>query len=212
MLTHTCPRVTGIFLPRRGSVASHERDVAKVIQTKAQSIRNKSGKGLYKAKIKISRADAEHPNFKRLMSLGLAAAGCVQIVDDLPPMLTADEDGELTVAADFESMAEEKLADAEKLRTEDFERSQVCLAPTSTHPAASPPPRRTVTAARAAATCIAAAARAAAAACAAATCIAAAARSTAAAPPPPPRRRTNYSHTSSHTLFTHPLHTLAGSR
>ena len=83
--------------------------MAKVIQTKAQSIRNKSGKGLYKAKIKISRADAEHPNFKRLMSLGLAAAGCVQIVDDLPPMLTADEDGELTVAADFESMAEEKL-------------------------------------------------------------------------------------------------------
>ena len=134
ILTHTCPRVTGIFLPRRGAVAAHERDVAKTIQTKAQSIRNKSGKGLYKATIKISRSDAEHPNFKRLLSLGLAEAGCVQIVDDLPPMLATDEDRSLAVASDFESMAEKKLADAQKMRTEDLERSQECLAPPSAHP------------------------------------------------------------------------------
>lgn len=107
---------------------AHERDVAKIIQTKAQSIRNKSGKGLYKAKIKISKADAEHPNFQRLMELGLSKAGCIDILDDLPPMLTT-QDGEVSISADFESMADEKLADAQKMWDEDFERSMVCGMP-----------------------------------------------------------------------------------
>ena len=55
-------------------------------------------------------------------------------MDDLQPMLATDEDGSLAVASDFESMAEKKLADARKMRTEDLERSQVCLAPPSAHP------------------------------------------------------------------------------
>ena len=65
---------------------------------------------------------------RRLMELGLSKAGCIDILDDLPPMLTT-QDGEVSISADFESMADEKLADAQKMWDEDFERSMVCGMP-----------------------------------------------------------------------------------
>ena len=134
--------MTGLFLGRRGKTPGHERDVAKTIQYKAQSIRNKCGKGLYKAKMKVSRADADHPNFKKLMELGLAAAGCVEIVDDAPAMMVSSiETGQLTVSEDFVKLAQEKLEEAEKVRDEDFRRSQAAYAPLPS-PTPSPPPSR----------------------------------------------------------------------